>query len=103
MTALAFDPWAALEMIRGGCPPAKVASPANPGGTNQGRLAELAELAGGHPPICKTEERQSAEVIDFDAARLADPGAQPVRACVYCRDPPAACDACADDWTDNSQ
>lgn len=46
MSALTFDPWAALKMQGEGW---GLADPANPSGIRGRRLAALAALAGGHP------------------------------------------------------
>ena len=48
MSAIAFDPWAALEKSRAALPPAKTAIPAKPCPGPQPGLADLAGLAGGH-------------------------------------------------------
>ena len=60
MSALAFDPWAALKVIQGGCPPANPANPAKPG-------AEVIDLA------AIRECLASAEYAEERAAVAAEP------------------------------
>jgi hypothetical protein len=64
MSALAFDPWAALKRKGEDAHPAKVANPANPIPQNPPGLADLAGLAGGGPfPM-----REIAAVASLPAA-----------------------------------
>ena len=65
MSALAFDPWAALKCKAGDTPPANVANSANPAPAALHRLAELAGLAGRASPSLKTtiEPRTSPPAV----------------------------------------
>ena len=65
MSAIAFDPWAALEKSRAALPPAKTAIPAKPCPRPRPGLAALAGLAGGHV--------QSANCECLEAGQLPTP------------------------------
>ena len=85
MTALFFDPWAALEKMQlGGAGAAKAAKVAKVDEQDGNTLAALATLAGGRPPNCVSAV--GAEPANDQAPKTAPPPADPADLLAYIRD-----------------